>query len=152
MNGPRTAREALIAEVLGDLGLADRRILHHVMQQRGGDGLRVHAPFGQRAGNGERMGDIGFAGKALLPLVCLVAEAIGIENEGDLFRFEITEGVYKDPVGRIFEFVLGTCQDRRGRRSGRLRGIVRGLVRGTGSHDRHHASRQPRDLIRRGRG
>ena len=42
----------LLAEFLGNLGLADRRVFHDIVQQRRDDGRCIHAPLSHRAGHG----------------------------------------------------------------------------------------------------
>ena len=97
----------LRAKAFGNLGFGDGSILHHVVQQRGCDGLSIHAPFGQRAGNGQRMRDIGFARKAGLALVRLFAEVVGVEDGCYLIRVEMVQAVDKNPVGRIVVLIDG---------------------------------------------
>ena len=52
-----------------DLGLGDLGVLHHVVEESGGEALRVESPLRQDAGDRQRMGDVGFAGLAELALV-----------------------------------------------------------------------------------
>ena len=139
------------AEALGDLGFGDRGVFHHVVQQGCGDGLPIHAPFGERAGDGQRMGDIGFARKTGLPLVCLFAEVVGVEDGGDFVRFEIAQAIDKNPVGWVFVLIDG-CFGRDLIRW-KLPGVVgggAGRVRGVRIHRR--SPRSLRSLVRRDRG
>jgi len=55
-----------LAEGVRDLGLGDRGVLHHVVQQRRHQCLPVQAPAREDLGHGERMRHIGFAGLARL--------------------------------------------------------------------------------------
>jgi hypothetical protein len=68
------------AEAFGNLALADRRILHHVVQQRSDHPLHIHLPFGDRAGHRQGMGDVGLSRQAHLPAMRLLAEQIGLAN------------------------------------------------------------------------
>ena len=105
-----------LAEPISDFRLGDRRILHHVVQEGGNNRLRIHAPLGERARNGQGMRNVGFAGKAGLAAMGLFAEAIRFEDVVDIVLREIAQGIDEDPVGRIFELInSGT---RRGLRSG----------------------------------
>jgi hypothetical protein len=53
-----------LAEALGDLLLGDRRVFHHVVQQRGDQRVRVEMPAGQGFRHRQRMGDVGLAADA----------------------------------------------------------------------------------------
>ena len=111
---------------LGNLG-----ILHDIMEQCGDDDLRIHPPFGQRTGNGQRMGHIRFAGKALLPLMGSFTEAVSLDDLCDLGRFEIAQRIDEDLIGRIVVLIdSGILRSGRGR-------DVRGRIsrRGIGVHD-----------------
>ena len=72
------------------------------MQQGGNHRLRIHVPFGQRTGYRQRMRDIGFAGKALLPLVRRIAEPVGFADELNFFGLEVAQAINEDPERRIF--------------------------------------------------
>jgi hypothetical protein len=65
------------AEALGDLGLGDVGVLHHVVQEGGAQGLGVQVPAGEDLGDGDRMGDVGFAALAQLPGVGVGREVVG---------------------------------------------------------------------------
>ena len=78
-----------LAETLGDLGLGDRRVFHHVVQQRGGQGVRVEMPAGQCFGHGQRMRDVGFAADALLAAMGGIGKYVGGADAGDLFGLEV---------------------------------------------------------------
>ena len=66
-----------LAEVARDLGLGDRGVFGHVVQQRRGERLRVHVPLREDVGDGERVGDIRLAGLAELAFVRRLAEVVG---------------------------------------------------------------------------
>ena len=66
-----------LAEVAGDLGLGDRGVFGHVVQQRRGQRLRVEVPLREDVGDGERVRDVGLAGLAELPFVRGLAEVVG---------------------------------------------------------------------------
>ncbi len=115
----------LLAEAVGDLRLGDRRIFHHIVEKGCDDGLRIHAPFGECAGYGEGVRDIGFAGEAGLAAMGLFAEAVRFEDLVNVFLRQIAQGIDEDPVGRIFKLINSGA----GRR---LRGGTVGLLRGFG--------------------
>ena len=114
-----------LAEAVGDLRFGHRRIFHHVMEKGSDDGLRIHAPFGERAGYGEGVRDIGFAGEAGLATMGLFAEAVRFEDVVNLFLRQVAQGIDEDPVGRIFELINSRAERR-------LRGGTVGLLRGFG--------------------
>ena len=62
------------AELLGNLFLGRRRILYHIVQQRGHQSLRVQMPLRQDAGHRYRMGNISFAAFAKLSAMRQTAE------------------------------------------------------------------------------
>jgi hypothetical protein len=99
------------AETFGNLALANRRILHHVVQQRRDHALDIHLPFGDGAGHGQGMRDVGFSRQALLPAMRLLAEQIRLAHALDFFRRKIAQAVDEDLVSRI---VLGKNQIRGG--------------------------------------
>ena len=56
-----------LAEVLGDLALGGRRVLHHVVEQCRHQRLRVEVPLREDLRHRERVGDVGLAALAVLP-------------------------------------------------------------------------------------
>ncbi len=78
-----------LAEMLGELRLGDDRILHDVMEERGDQRLRVEPPAGQRAGDGQRVGNIGFAAGPILAAMRLRRKVVGRLDLGDVLRLEI---------------------------------------------------------------
>jgi hypothetical protein len=101
---PSTSSATGLTETLGDLGLADRGVLHHVVQQRGDHPFDVHLPFGNGAGDGQRVRDVGFSRQALLTAMRLFTEQIRFADQRNFFRRQIEQAVDEDPVSRI---VLG---------------------------------------------
>ena len=73
-----------LAERRLDLRLGDRGVLHHVVQERGGQPLRVEAPLRQDARDRERVRDVGLAGLAELPAVSRVGERERALDERDI--------------------------------------------------------------------
>ena len=76
----------LRAESLGDFGLGDALVLHHVVQQRRHDRLRIELPAGADFGDRERMRDVRLAALAILAEVGFVAEMESRLDFLDLFR------------------------------------------------------------------
>ncbi|KFB70671.1 MAG: hypothetical protein AW09_004218 [Candidatus Accumulibacter phosphatis] len=95
------------AETLGNFALANRRILHHVVQERCNHSLDIHLPFSDGARHRQRMGDVGFTRQALLPTMRVLAEQIRFSYALDLFRRKIAQAVDEDMECRI---VLGKCR------------------------------------------
>jgi hypothetical protein len=87
------------SEVARDLGLGDRGVLHHVMQERGGERLRIEVPLGEDVRDRERVRDVGLARLAELPFVRLLAEVIRRLQLRDVLRLEVT--------GPLLEFGRG---------------------------------------------
>ena len=50
-----------LAELLGDRAARQRRVFQRIVQDRRAQGFGVHAQFGQDAGHGDGMGDVGLA-------------------------------------------------------------------------------------------
>ena len=65
------------AEALGQLIFLDVLVFHHIVQQRGHDGLGVKLPVGTDFGHGDGMGNIRFARLADLSQMHLVGKTIG---------------------------------------------------------------------------
>ena len=82
-----------LAERRLDLGLGDRGVLHHVVQQRGGEPLRVEAPLRQDAGDRERMRDVRLAGLAELAAVRGLGELERALDERDVRRRQVVAEV-----------------------------------------------------------
>ena len=69
-----------------DLGLGDGGVLHHVVQERGGEPLRVEPPLRQDAGDRERMRDVRLARLAELAAVRGLGELERALDERDVRR------------------------------------------------------------------
>ena len=80
-----------LAEVLRDLVLGDRGVLHHIVQQRGHQRLAVEVPVGQDFGDRQRVRDVGVAGLALLAGVRGVREAVGLGQAVDVLGLQVPE-------------------------------------------------------------
>jgi hypothetical protein len=78
-----------LAEANGDLLLGDRRVFHHVVQQRGHQRVGIEVPARQVLRHGQRMRNVGVAGHAQLTAMRRVGKDIGRADAGDLFRLEI---------------------------------------------------------------
>ena len=81
------------AEPRLDLGARDRRVLHHVVQQRGGQPLGVEAPFRQDARDGERMRDVRLARLAELAAVGGLGELERALDQRDVRRRQVVTEV-----------------------------------------------------------
>ena len=75
----------LLAEPVAEGRLGHRRILDHVVQEGGHDGLVIHAHPGEDHGDGQGVGDIGMARAAVLALVGIGGVVVGPANLGHLF-------------------------------------------------------------------
>ena len=91
----------LAAEFLGQFVLGRAGVFEHVVQQRGGDGIGIHAPLDDGAGNRQRMRDVGFAGHALLVRMGVGREGVGLLDPLDIDRREIIETIEEYPVSGI---------------------------------------------------
>ena len=78
-----------LAEVARDLGLGDRGVLRHVVQQRRSQRLRVHVPLREDVGDRERVGDVGLAGLAVLPFVRRLTEIVRRFELRNVLRLQI---------------------------------------------------------------
>ncbi len=105
-----------LAELLGDLGLGDRRVFHHVVEQRGGERLRVEMPLREDLRDRERMGDVGFAGLAELPVVGLGTEAVGGFELREVLRLQVAGSLAQQNV-RFRHVAHGVCPVRQRSRS-----------------------------------
>ena len=72
-----------------DLDLGDGGVLHHVVQQRGGEPLRVEAPLRQDAGDRQRVRDVRLAGLAELAAMRGVGELERALDERDVRRRQV---------------------------------------------------------------
>ena len=78
-----------LAERRFDLRLGDRGVLHHVVEERGGEPLRVEAPLRQDARDRERMRDVRLAGLAELAAVGRLGELERALDERDVRRRQV---------------------------------------------------------------
>ena len=78
-----------LAELARDLALGDRRVFHDVVQQRGGQRLRVEMQLGEDVGDRERVDDVGIAGLAELTFVCGFGEVVGGFELRDVLRLQV---------------------------------------------------------------
>ena len=60
------------------------------MQDRGNDGFNIEAQIGKNPGDRHRMGDVGLAALARLPMVRLGTELIGTAHAFDLIGAQIS--------------------------------------------------------------
>jgi hypothetical protein len=91
------------AEPPRDVCFADLGVLHHIVQEGGGQGLGIEVPLAEDVGDGERMRDIGFAGAAELALVGALGELVSRFELGDIVRLEITGQFLKERRGFLHE-------------------------------------------------
>ncbi len=77
------------AEFGGDLFLGGGRVLDHVVQDGGDDGLVIETQLGEDARRGNRVIDVGLAGQAGLAVVGLGTEQIGAVHLLDLRRLQV---------------------------------------------------------------
>jgi hypothetical protein len=87
------------AELRGERFLGDAGVLDHVVQHRGHQALMVHVHVGEDVGDGERVGDVGFAAAAALAVVGLLGVEVGAADQVDLIRGQVGresvgEGIY----------------------------------------------------------
>ena len=78
-----------------DLGLGDGGVLHHVVQQRGGEPLRVEPPLRQDARDRERVRDVRLARLAELPAVRGLGELERALDERDVRRRQVVPEVLR---------------------------------------------------------
>ena len=76
-----------------DLGLGDAGVLHHVMEERSGEPLRIKTPLRQDARYREGMSDVGLARLAKLSLVCFLGKGERALDQRDVRSLEIVTKV-----------------------------------------------------------
>ena len=79
---PSTSSGHLLAESGGQVGQCGGGVLHHVVQQGGGDALGVHAEVQHEAGHGQRVADIRLTAAAADALVGVVGHIVGFFDHG----------------------------------------------------------------------
>jgi hypothetical protein len=85
-------------EALGDLGLGDVGVLHHVMEEGGTQGLRIQVPAGENLGDGYRMGNVGLAALAHLPVMGIGGKVVGGLDAAYVFGTEIGRDLRPQPA------------------------------------------------------
>ena len=78
-----------LAERRLDLGLGDVGVLHHVVEERCGEPLRVEPPLRQDAGYRQRVRDIRFAGFSKLALMRVLGEGKRALDQRDVRRRQV---------------------------------------------------------------
>jgi hypothetical protein len=78
-----------LAELPADFGLRDGGVLHHVVQQRGSQCLRIEVQLGQDVRDRERMRNIGIARRAELAVMRCFAELVRGFDPRYVLRLEI---------------------------------------------------------------
>ena len=80
------------AEACCELFFGDRRVFYDIVEDRCDDGVGIDAQLREDLGGGDRVGDVGFAGLALLAAVRLGAELGGLADALDLVGGKIRLG------------------------------------------------------------
>ena len=75
LDTPSTSSATCLPKSFGDLRRGDGGVFHHVVQQRGDQGLGVELPAGQDVGDRQRMGDVG------LRRICGIGPWCGLGGE-----------------------------------------------------------------------
>ena len=96
----------LLAEQPGQVLARVLRILDHVVQQAGGDGYLVELHLGQDAGHGQRVGDVGLVGGALLVQVGVGGNGVGFFEQLDIGFGIITEDLLLQFVKALDHFAI----------------------------------------------
>ena len=91
-----------LAELLANLLDADVGVFRHVVQQRGGDGLRIEVQRGQDAGDRDGVGDVRIARLAQLALVCGATEGERSFDLRHILRLQVG--------GNLLEKNIGICR------------------------------------------
>ena len=84
LDTPSTMSATGLPNELSISALVTLGVLHHVVEERGGEPLRVEPPLRQDAGYRERVRDVGLAGLAELSLVRVLGEREGALDERDV--------------------------------------------------------------------
>ncbi len=87
------------AELVAYLAFSDRRVLHHVVQQRGRERLRVEVPLGEDLGDFDGMRDVRLAGAPELTLVSGLGELIGRLNLTHVLRLQVGGCIAQKQLG-----------------------------------------------------
>ncbi|MNC14120.1 hypothetical protein D3C75_618860 [compost metagenome] len=107
-----------LAELRAEGILGDAGVLDDVVQHGGHQALMVHVHVGEDAGDGQRMGDVGFAAAPALAVVGLLGVVVGAADQIDLIRGEVAaepvgEGVYAGQGNHSRPVRAGTSGARR---------------------------------------
>ena len=97
-----------LAKVFCNLRLGDRRVFHHVVQQRSNQCLRVKMPTGKIGCHRQRMRNVGFAGDPQLSFVGSVGKVIGGNYTLQVFRFEISGDARFELIKRSQQCLCGS--------------------------------------------
>ena len=117
----------LLAETLFDLVGGDVGVFDGVVQEAGGDGGGIHLQLREHQGDLERMHDVGFAGRPLLPLVMLETELPGLADD-----FQVVAGaILVDLLEQAGELRVHLADDGRTGSGEVLRGTLRRGIRST---------------------
>ncbi len=84
LGDPVDQRRHVVAEVSAQFGEGVGGVLHGVVQQRGAEGVGVHAELGQDRGHRERVGDVRVAALAHLAGVPVGGHLVGAVDEPDV--------------------------------------------------------------------
>jgi len=87
-----------IAELLDQCVLRNAGVFNHVMQHGGHQALMVHVHVGKDVGYRKRVGNVGLAAAAGLPVMSLLGVEIGAPDQVDLLRLKVVTQV----VGKYF--------------------------------------------------
>ena len=79
------------AKAFNQLVLGNATVFHHVVQQRGHQGLHVQLPLRALGGNGYRVRDVGFAVLAHLAQVGRIGKTVGAAQLFDFFGAEVVQ-------------------------------------------------------------
>ena len=123
-------KTAFYAESGGQVGQRGGGILHHIMEQGGGDALAVHAEVQHEAGHSQRVADIGLTAAAADPLVGVVGQIVSLFYHGHIVGFAAG---FDGPHQLLRGHDVGPHL----RGKGPLRGVGRQGRCGHGSHLRH---------------
>lgn len=89
----------VLAEALGEVRLGDAAVFHRIVQQRGHQGRGVELPARAQRGDGNGMGDVGFAAAAPLVAVGQVGKGIGFAHLLDAGGIQVTQVLHQSGKG-----------------------------------------------------
>ena len=88
---PSTSSATALPKVLAISLLVMARVLHHVVQQRRHERLRIEVPFGEDLRHRERVGDVRLAAVAVLPGVRRARHPVGLLDLLDVLGLEVAQ-------------------------------------------------------------